>query len=165
MSEKNIQEIQDAAAMKLDKEREGALVKARLEEKCRAKLKELKINSTNPMVLGSFVKMREGMINEVVRMLTRFIYQNEEFAAEVVKCQRTIDDAVDIILKDISADAPQLSDVEAFAAAVRFYIPSAQVTVSFRLNIPCELDDDLVGLGDDMIGGDSMILDLFEVGE
>ena len=159
MEKSAVKLIADEAADKLEAERAVALSKDKLAESCKARLKELKMPD-NKNILDSFVKMRSSLIEEISRMLTRFCYQDEEFAREVVECKRTVADVVDEITKKVSPDKPQLSDIEAYAAAVQFYIPSAKVTVSFRISIPCELDDDLIGLGDEESGG-AMILDLF----
>ena len=70
-----------------------------------------------------------------------------------------------------SRDKPAISDVEAYATAVKFYFPEAQVSVSFRILLPCEVDDDLLFLDVPALSaetnenGQAMILDLFGTGE
>lgn len=107
-------------------------------------------------------RVQKILAEEIGKMLTRFCYQNEEFALAVQRCDKTLVDIVEDITKTTSNKAA-LSDVEAYAAAVKHYLPAAQVVVSFRINLPDELDDDLMeleeGVGD--AGTSAMILDLF----
>ena len=107
-------------------------------------------------------QVQKILAEEIGKMLTRFCYQNEEFALAVQRCDKTLVDIVEDITKTTSNKAA-LSDVEAYAAAVKHYLPAAQVVVSFRINLPDELDDDLIeleeGVGD--AGTSAMILDLF----
>ena len=151
----------ERAVTKIEAERAVAHDKGKMTEAVLALSKVMKLGTGSQRALDALTAMRSSMIDEVSRMLTRFCYQNGEFAEEVLKCERDVGCAVDAILGKVSADKPALSDLEAYAAAVQFYIPSAQVTVSFRINIPCEIDDDLGELG--VSDGGAMILDLFEV--
>lgn len=156
----------ELAVDKLGKEKAEALDEKKNAEVCKAILKEKKIDANNKNLVDSFIRMRSSMIEDVAKTLSRFAYQNEEFAEEILKCERSLSDAVDAIFKRVSFDKPSLSDVEAYALAVQFYVPSAQVTVSFRLNIPTEIDEDLFGLGDEDGDGagesHAIILDLFD---
>ena len=155
--------VYDAAADKLTKEKAEALDPVKLNEASKKLLVEKKLSANNKNVLDAMIRMRSSMIEAVYQTLTRFSYQNEEFAGEVLKCEKSLSDAVDAILGKVSGDKPQLSDVEAYALAVQFYIPSAQVTVSFRLNIPTEIDEDLFDLEDDTKSeSHAIILDLFD---
>jgi hypothetical protein len=160
--EEKLQNAAELAADKLTKEKAEALEPSRLEAASKKICTEKKLDAKNKNVLDAMIRMRSSMIEEVCRTLTRFSYQNEEFADEVLKCKRSLSEAVDVILGKVSGDKPSLSDVEAYALAVQFYIPSAQVTVSFRLNIPTEIDEDLFGLGDEEEGSHAIILDLFD---
>lgn len=152
----------DIAADKLTAEAAAAKDGDVLKESAESFAKEMKLGTTNKNVIDSIVKMRTLLIEEVSRMLIRFCYQNEEFAGEVCRCERSLSNAVDALMKNVGPDKPQLSDVEAYAAAVQFYIPSAQVTVSFRLTIPTEIDDDLLEINDEGEGSHAIILDLFD---
>ncbi len=155
-------DISSEAADKLTAEATAAKDGDALKNSAESLAKGMKLDAKNKNILDSIIKMRTSLIDEVSRMLIRFCYQNEEFAGEVCRCERTLADAVDALMKNISPDKPQLSDVEAYAAAVQFYIPSAQVTVSFRLTIPTEIDDDLLEINDEGAGSHAIILDLFD---
>ena len=154
-------DISSKAADKLTVEAEAAKDAETLKKSAESLAKGMKLDAKNKNILDSIIKMRTSLIDEVSRMLIRFCYQSEEFAGEVLQCERSLSDAVDALMKSIGPDKPQLSDVEAYAAAVQFYIPSAQVTVSFRLNIPTELDEDLAELNDIEEENHAIILDLF----
>ena len=156
-------DVSSKAADKLTAEAAAAKDGDDLKKSAESLAKEMKLGTTNKNVIDSIVKMRTSLIDEVSRMLIRFCYQNEEFANEVCRCERTLSDAVDALMKNISPDKPQFSDVEAYAAAVQFYIPSAQVTVSFRLTIPTEIDDDLLEINDEGEESHAIILDLFDM--
>lgn len=158
-------DVSSKAADKLTAEAAAAKDGDALKESAESFAKEMKLGTTNKNVIDSIVKMRTLLIEEVSRMLIRFCYQNEEFAGEICRCERTLSDAVDALMKNIGPNKPQLSDVEAYAAAVQFYIPSAQVTVSFRLTIPTEIDDDLLEINDEGEGSHAIILDLFDTEE
>ena len=164
--EENLQNVADAAADKLAAEKAEAIDAGALNDACKRFVASKKLPVNNKNVLDACVLMRSSLIDEVARTLTRFCYQNEEFAGEILKCEKKLADAIDSMMEKIGPDKPSLSDVEAYAAAVQFYIPSAKVTVSFRLNIPSEIDEDLFGLGDADEGGQgashAIILDLFE---
>ncbi len=107
-------------------------------------------------------RVQKLLAEEIGKMLIRFCYQNEEFALAVQRCDKTLIDIVEDITKTSQGKAA-LSDVEAYAAAVKHYLPAAQVVVSFRVNLPEEIDSDLIeleeGAGD--AGTSAMILDLF----
>lgn len=115
-------------------------------------------------------EIKRALAEPVCRMLMKFCYQDEEFAAAVVRCEKDLIENVNDIVKDLSRSNPSISDVEAYARAVRFYLPAAEVTVSFRVLLPNEFDDDLLDLGADSVSVDethhAMILDLVDtVGE
>ena len=111
-------------------------------------------------------RVQKVLAEEIGKMLTRFCYQNEEFAQAVDRCDKTLTDIVEGITSTTSGKAA-LSDVEAYAAAVKYYLPAAQVIVSFRVNLPDEFDDDLLVLEDDANSAESqaIILDLFNTEE
>jgi hypothetical protein len=79
-------------------------------------------------------------------MLVKFCYQNEEFAQAVERFDRPLIDLLKDIAKMSTREKPGVSDVEAYAKAVKFYLPAAEVICSFRVNLPEERDDDLLDL-------------------
>lgn len=101
------------------------------------------------------------------KMLTRFCYQNEEFALAVERSDGTMLDMLRGIVKMSTRDKPMVSDVEAYAKAVKFYLPAGEVICSFRVNLPEERDDDLLDLENVTVPEQSsaIILDLFDTGE
>lgn len=116
------------------------------------------------------MEIKRAIVTPVAHMLTKFCYQDEEFAEAVVRCERELMDNVNEIVKDVTRSNPSISDVEAYLRAVRFYLPAAEVTVSFRILLPNEFDDDLLDLGAEPVSVDethhAMILDLVDtVGE
>ena len=106
------------------------------------------------------IAIKRALAPAIARMLTKFAYQDEEFATAVAR-GGTLLDNVNAIAKDITRDKPALSDVDAYIKAVKFYLPAAEVTVSFRVAMPNELDADL---GDINAADEShaIILDLFD---
>lgn len=125
---------------------------------------------------GSTVSLliKRSLAPSVAGMLMKFCYQNEEFAQAVGRCEKTVIDLINELSKKVTRDNPSLSDVEAYAAAVKFYLPAAQVTVSFRILLPEERDDDLIFLNmeaeqttDDGSSAEqeALILDLFNTDE
>ncbi|MBE6693408.1 MAG: hypothetical protein E7589_01400 [Ruminococcaceae bacterium] len=101
----------------------------------------------------------------IAAMLTRFCYQNEEFAQGVISSKGTLYECLDGILKKETKDSPMISDLEAYIMAVKFYLPAARVQASFRVELPEERDDDLLCLSEpDSLAepsGGAIILDLF----
>ncbi len=110
------------------------------------------------------MRIKKCLYPAIAAMLKKFCYQNEEFAEAVTKSQKTLKDNVDGIGKCITADNAAMSDVEAYAKAVEFYLPHARVTVSFRVTVPCEIDEDLMEL-EEPEESRAIILDLFGTGE
>lgn len=102
------------------------------------------------------------------KMTMKFCYQNEEFALAVERCDRPFIELLKEIVKMSTRDKPGVSDVEAYAKAVKFYLPAGEVICSFRVNLPDERDNDLLDLESfepqDESGG-AIILDLFGTGE
>ena len=80
------------------------------------------------------------------RMLMKFCYQNEEFALAVERNEGSLLDLLRGIVKMSTKDKPMVSDVEAYAKAVKFYLPAGEIICSFRVNLPEERDDDLLDL-------------------
>ena len=108
------------------------------------------------------------LVEEVGKMISRFCYQNEEFADAVEKCDKTLLGVVEEITKDVDQNNPSLSDVVAYMRAVKCYLSEAEVICSFRINIHKEVDDDLLDLEsfaapEEHTG--AIILDLFNAGE
>ena len=112
--------------------------------------------------------MKLVLVEEIGKMISKFCYQNEEFAAAVERCDKAILDVVEEVTKDVDQNNPSLSDVVAYMRAVKCYLLEAEVICSFRINIHKEIDDDLLDLEsfavpDEQSG--AIILDLFGTGE
>lgn len=108
------------------------------------------------------------LIEEIGKMISKFCYQNDEFAEAVERYDKTILDVVEEVTKDVDQNNPSLSDVVAYMRAVKCYLSEAEVICSFRINIHKEIDDDLLDLEsfavpDEQSG--AIILDLFGTGE
>lgn len=112
--------------------------------------------------------MKLVLIEEIGKMISKFCYQNDEFAEAVERYDKTILDVVEEVTKDVDQNNPSLSDVVAYMRAVKCYLSEAEVICSFRINIHKEVDDDLLDLDsfavpDEQSG--AIILDLFGTGE
>ena len=106
--------------------------------------------------------IKRALLPPIARMLTKFSYQDEEFATAVTRGGDLLAN-VNSIVKEITQENPALSDVEAYAKAVKYYLPAAEVTVSFRITLPNELDADLADINLDAASEThAMILDLFD---
>ena len=106
--------------------------------------------------------IQHALTDPVGNMLIRFCYQDSEVAQAVLRSAKTLAEVIGAITKDISRSNVALSDVEAYARAIKEYLPAAQVSVNFRVLLPNELDDDLALIND--VPGDktqAIILDLF----
>jgi hypothetical protein len=102
-----------------------------------------------------------AMVGDVCRMLTRFCYQDERFAQAVLDRKEKLYDCMSTIVKMSSRERPVISDLDTYAEAVRFYIPEGQVTMTCRVVIKAERDDDLFDLGvEDETDGEAVILEL-----
>ena len=111
--------------------------------------------------------IRKYLTDPVGNMLIRFCYQDQEVAQAVERSEKTLTDVITAITKDLSKSNPALSDVEAYARAVKEYLPAAQVNVNFKVLLPNEFDDDLA-LINDVPKEDkkhAIILDLFDTEE
>lgn len=97
----------------------------------------------------------------ICSMLVRFCYQEEDFAQAVLDHKDKLQTCLEKIVKLSTRDKPVISDLDAYAEAVRFYIPEGKVTMSCRVVIPVERDDDLLDLGalDDEPQGEAVILE------
>ena len=144
LEEKN---ISDRAADKLSKELERA---------------EKAFKGSTPML-----EIKRTLVGPICKMLTKFCYQDEEFAQAVMRSEKELMDNVADIVKDVTRSNPSLSDVEAYVRAVRFYLPAAEVVCSFRIILPNEYDADLLDLGAEPRPGDgqAIILDLLDTRE
>lgn len=89
---------------------------------------------------GGREAMLRYMAKPVGEMLERFCWQSEDFAAAVAERKATLRDCLSAIL---SGATYGISDVEAYAAAVKFYMPGAKVRATFRVDAPVETDFDL----------------------
>lgn len=105
--------------------------------------------------------MRE-LSGPICSMLVRFCYQEEDFAQAVLNHKDKLQTCLERIVKLSSREKPVVSDLDAYAEAVRFYIPEGKVTMSCRVVIPVERDDDLFDLGtvDDDPEDGAIILEL-----
>ncbi|MBE6586495.1 MAG: hypothetical protein E7645_08295 [Ruminococcaceae bacterium] len=105
--------------------------------------------------------MRE-LSGPICSMLVRFCYQEEDFAQSVLNQKDKLQTCLERIVKLSSREKPVVSDLDAYAEAVRFYIPEGKVTMSCRVVIPVVRDDDLLDLGtvDDDPEDGAIILEL-----
>jgi hypothetical protein len=87
--------------------------------------------------------IQHALTDPVGNMLIRFCYQDTEVAQAVERSEKTLTEVIIAVAKDISRSNVSLADVEAYARAVKEYLPAAQVNVTFRVLLPNELDDDL----------------------
>lgn len=88
------------------------------------------------------------MAGEICKMLERFCYQSEDFARAVVDRRGTLGECVSGI---VGGHWPKgISDVEAYAEAVKYYMPGAKVRATFRIDAPVEEDSDLLDLNGDI---------------
>ena len=103
----------------------------------------------------------------ICAMLVRFCYQEDYFAEAITKTDKRFFDCLSTILKLETKENPLVSDLDAYAEAVRFYIPEGKVTMSCRVVIPVERDDDLLDLGsmDEEPTGGATILELDLLGD
>ena len=130
---------------------------------CRDKLQKEKATG----IAAAKKAMKLMLVEEIGKMIAKFCYQNEDFAAAVEKCDKELSAVVDEIINGVDQSKPSLSDVEAYMKAVKAYLPEAEVICSFRINIHKEFDDDLLDLESfaaPQTGG-AIILDLFGTGE
>ena len=114
---------------------------------------------------GFEATMVKYLVGPIGNMLMKFCYQNEEFAQAVERFDRPLAELLKEISKMSSRDNPGVSDVEAYAKAVKFYLPAAEVICSFRVNLPEERDEDLFDLEAVAVPEQSsaIILDVFGV--
>ena len=110
--------------------------------------------------------MRE-LSGPICSMLVRFCYQEEDFAQAVLDHKDKLQTCLEKIVKLSTRDNPVVSDLDAYAEAVRFYIPEGKVAMSCRVVIPVERDDDLLDLGsmDEEPTGGATILELDLLGD
>ena len=102
--------------------------------------------------------MRE-LSGPICSMLVKFCYQDEIFAEQVLQKKEKLKDCVERIVKLSTREKPVVSDLDAYAEAVRFYVPEGKVTMSCRVVMPVA-DDDLLDLGIDAEDtGGAIILD------
>lgn len=112
--------------------------------------------------------MKLVLADEIGKMISKFCYQNEEFAEAVDKCDKALLSVVEEITKDVDQNNPSLSDVVAYMRAVKCYLSEAEVICSFRINIHKEIDDDLLDLESFAVPEENtgaIILDLFGTGD
>lgn len=106
--------------------------------------------------------IQHALTDPVGNMLIRFCYQDGEVAQAVDRSTKTLTEVIEAITRDLSRSNVALSDVEAYARAVKEYLPAAQVSVNFRVLLPNELDDDLALVNDvPREKPQTIILDLF----
>ena len=115
-------------------------------------------------------KVKHAMVEPVGKMLIKFCYQNDEFAMAVERCDIELHQVIEKVMENITRESPSISDAEAYALAVKCYLPAAEVSVSIRVILPEERDEDLLFLNPEISAaseGDTraMILDLFDTGE
>lgn len=137
----------------------------RASEKLMAQMKAVE---TDKSLKGFEATAVKYLCEPIGRMLMKFCYQNEEFAQAVERFDRPLIDLLREIAKMSTRDKPGVSDVEAYAKAVKFYLPAGEVICSFRVNLPEERDDDLFDLESAAVPeaqSSAIILDLFATEE
>ena len=103
---------------------------------------------------GSQGACERYMAGEICKMLERFCYQSEDFAKAVVDRRGTLGECVSGI---VGGHWPKgVSDVEAYAEAVKYYMPGAKVRATFRIDAPVEEDNDLLDLNGDISNTDGV---------
>jgi hypothetical protein len=104
----------------------------------------------------------QSLAGPVSSILVKFCYQDDMFAERVAESGKRFYDCLSEIFKQTSREKPVISDLDAYIRAVQFYIPEGKVTMSCRVVIPVERDDDLFDLGveDDEPMGEAIILEL-----
>ena len=101
----------------------------------------------------------KGLVSPICAMLVKFCYQDEIFAEHVLEKKEGLITCMERIVKLSTRDKPVVSDLDAYAEAVRFYVPEGKVTMSCRVVMPVK-DDDLLDLGIDAEDtGGAIILD------
>ena len=101
----------------------------------------------------------KGLVSPICAMLVKFCYQDEIFAEQVLATKEKLQTCMERIVKLSTRDKPVVSDLDAYAEAVRFYVPEGKVTMSCRVVMPVA-DDDLLDLGiDTEDAGEAIILD------
>ena len=114
----------------------------RAADKLAAELEEIK--KVKPRDARDYENVKLTVLGPpVAEMLTRFVYQNELFAAAVVECDKTLSDCIKEAGKIITAQNPNVDGTLIYAAAVKFYVPRGEIRCSFRIEVPSEEDDDL----------------------
>ncbi len=139
---------------------------AKITEQTEAGKEALKKEKASGGLAAAKKAMKIMLIEDLGKMISKFCYQSEEFSSAVEKCDKTLLSVVEEIMKMVDQSKPSLSDVAAYMAAVKAYLPEAEVICSFRINIHKEQDDDLLDLETfaqpaDSEGGGAIILDLF----
>ena len=103
---------------------------------------------------GSRGACERYMAGEICKMLERFCYESEDFAKAVVDRRGTLGECVSGI---VGGHWPKgVSDVEAYAEAVKYYMPGAKVRATFRIDAPVEEDSDLLDLNGDISNTDGV---------
>ena len=103
---------------------------------------------------GSRGACERYMAGEICKMLERFCFQSEDFAKAVVDRRGTLGECVSGI---VGGHWPKgVSDVEAYAEAVKYYMPGAKVRATFRIDAPVEEDSDLLDLNGDISNTDGV---------
>lgn len=133
----------------------------RAAEKLMAQMKDV---DNNKSLRGFEATAVKYLCEPIGKMLMKFCYQNEEFAQAVERFDKPLIDLLLEISKMSTRDKPGVSDVEAYAKAVKFYLPAGEVICSFRVNLPEERDYDLFDLESAAVPevqSSAIILDLF----
>lgn len=143
---------------------------SRAADKLAAELEEIK--KIKPRDARDYENVKLTVLGPpICEMLTRFVYQNELFAAAVVECDKTLADCIRKAGEIITKDNPNVDGTLIYAAAVKFYVPRGEIRCSFRIEVPGEEDDDLFDVNSvaPMKATDgkkkAIVLDLFGTGE
>lgn len=125
---------------------------------------QMKAVSEDKSLKGFEATAVKYLCEPIGKMLMKFCYQNEEFAQAVERFDKPLIDLLREITKMSTRDKPGVSDIEAYAKAVKFYLPAGEVICSFRVNLPEERDDDLFDLESADVSeaqSSAIILDVF----
>ena len=75
---------------------------------------------------GFEATMIKYLCGPIGNMLIKFCYQDEEFARAIERFDKPLIDLLKDIAKMSTREKPGVSDVEAYAKAVKFYLPAAE---------------------------------------
>ncbi len=140
-------------------------ISERAADKIGAQMSEVEQNKDLKGFEGTAIRC---LLKPIGQMIIKFCYQDEEFALAVERNEGSLLELLRGIVGMSTRDKPMVSDVEAYAKAVKYYLPAGEIICSFRINLPEERDGDLIDLESVVSTGEqssAIILDLFGTGE